>query len=183
VSTHQRRRRGSVTTRSRSFTRDTCGGWHLCVTSAAVEAGRLDDRRPRIHCPAFRNGPRRCDHGCGVKSFSTLEATRAKQESQNLNPVDARRRTRLGFRSRSQYFNFDDLFSPFIIIALGSSIGSSRNRRATLAIELGGRSIYLNRLFRYRGASFHRYFATLALFIFTWRRLGATVAIERLSIY
>jgi hypothetical protein len=36
----------------------------------------------------------------------------------------------------------------------------------TLAIELGGRSIYLNGLFRCGGASFNRYFATLALFIF-----------------
>jgi hypothetical protein len=36
--------------------------------------------------------------------------------------------------------------------------GSSRYRRATLAIELGGRSIYLNGLFRYRCASLHRFF-------------------------
>ena len=57
--------------------------------------------------------------------------------------------------------------------------GSSRYRRATLAIELGGRSIYLNGFSRYRCASFHRFFATLALFIFTLRRLGATLAIER----
>ena len=62
--------------------------------------------------------------------------------------------------------------------------GSSRYRRAALAIELEGRSnlpewifptslrfvpsrqilpIYLNGVFRYRGASFHRYFATLSV--------------------
>jgi hypothetical protein len=68
------------------------------------------------------------------------------------------------------FFTFFDSFLRF---------GSSRYRRATLAIELGGRSIYLNGLLRYRGASFHRYFATLALFTFTLRRLGATLAIER----
>ena len=38
--------------------------------------------------------------------------------------------------SRSQYFNFDDLFSRVTL----KLFGSSRYRRATLAIELGGRS-------------------------------------------
>ena len=49
--------------------------------------------------------------------------------------------------------------------------------RLRLSLEVD--PIFLNGLFRYRGASFHRYFATLALFIFTLRRLGAALAIER----
>ncbi len=83
VSTHQRRPKGSVTTRSRSFTSDTCGavGRHLCVTSAlpCVQAGLLDHRRPWSYSTAFRNGPRRCNNGCAT-SFHTRKQNSAKRE-------------------------------------------------------------------------------------------------------
>jgi hypothetical protein len=55
--------------------------------------------------------------------------------------ASARNSWKFCFPKGSQYFNFDDLFSTF------RRLGPSRYRRATLAIELGGRSIYLNGLF------------------------------------
>ena len=66
--------------------------------------------------------------------------------------ASARNSWKFCFPKGSQYFNFDDLFSTF------RRLGPSRYRRATLAIELGGRSIYLNGLSRYRCASLHRFF-------------------------